>query len=602
MLHRSKWMALVACATALFTSQTRAEPLPPELNLVPRDAALFVSIRVADLWNEARIKPLRDFLVEEGRMLRELERDIGVRPEEVERVSVVCPTFHSRRVLSEPMIVLTFTKPYNLAKLLDSWGGMTEAEMQQKIEKAPIPNRGIGAPKAFPDLPPKAIEEKPVESKPNAREVSPLGKDEGFAYFQIADPTERPVKGKDRPRDLKAPYYILSRSGGFLIPINERTVVIGIAHDFGDGIGLHGLLAVLLKKSDKGPLTAALEAATTKDTVVLGLNLPSARDAIPDKSWINALPIDSILKCRSVTATLSFGEEIRLTLNVDGPDQTTAKRVLDVLRSIHILGMESLPGLKNIIDEDSPGRVLLTLVEPIIREAKFELKGTTVNIVMATRSDEQLAKSIKDTIEKLKIAAENARAQNNLKQLAIAIHNYHDANNRFPFQGVPGPNGVNPKLSWRVAILPYIEEGALYNQFKLDEAWDSDHNKKLIDKMPKLYAPMGSARVEAGQTFYRTFTGAQTISAANSFVAITDGTANTLMIVESGESGPWTKPEDLPYDPNKPLPKFGGHFKGKMHVAMGDGSVRSFDLTKVPESVLRALITANGGEVVSYPY
>src|SRR5262245_59728137 len=83
--------------------------------------------------------------------------------------------------------------------------------------------------------------------------------------------------------------------------------------------------------------------------------------------------------------------------------------------------------------------------------------------------------------------AHRRTSQNNLKMVRLAMHNFHDAMGRFPAATAYAKNG-KPLLSWRVAILPYIEEDALYRQFKLDEPWDSPHNKKLIAKMPKIYA------------------------------------------------------------------------------------------------------------------
>ena len=76
---------------------------------------------------------------------------------------------------------------------------------------------------------------------------------------------------------------------------------------------------------------------------------------------------------------------------------------------------------------------------------------------------------------------------NNLKQIALAFHSYHDATNGLP-GNITDKDG-KPLLSWRVAILPYVEESELYRQFKLEEPWDSANNKKLIEKMPGLYAP-----------------------------------------------------------------------------------------------------------------
>src|SRR5947207_661102 len=76
----------------------------------------------------------------------------------------------------------------------------------------------------------------------------------------------------------------------------------------------------------------------------------------------------------------------------------------------------------------------------------------------------------------------------NLKCITIAFHSAHDANGVLPGD-IIGKDG-KPLLSWRVAILPYLAEKKLYDEFKLDEPWDSKHNIKLLEKMPKPYAPI----------------------------------------------------------------------------------------------------------------
>ena len=109
--------------------------------------------------------------------------------------------------------------------------------------------------------------------------------------------------------------------------------------------------------------------------------------------------------------------------------------------------------------------------------------------------------------EKLKPATDEERkvVQNNLKQIVLAMHNYHDANGFFPQDSVDAKTG-KPLLSWRVHLLPYMEEALLYQSFKLDEPWDSEHNIKLLDKLPKVFAPT-RVKAKAGETFYRGFGG-----------------------------------------------------------------------------------------------
>jgi hypothetical protein len=190
----------------------------------------------------------------------------------------------------------------------------------------------------------------------------------------------------------------------------------------------------------------------------------------------------------------------------------------------------------------------------------------------------------------------------NLKQIGLALHNYHDASNRFPFAAIYAKNdkmGKKPLLSWRVAILPYVEEYKLYQEFKLDEPWDSDHNKKLLPKMPKVYGPNDAKSDHS--TFYQAFVGKGAAFEGGvskiTFASFKDGTSNTLLIAEAAKAVPWTKPEDLVYDPDKDLPKLGGLFDDGFHVLYADFYVQFIKKDIKPET-LRALITRNGGEVV----
>jgi prepilin-type processing-associated H-X9-DG protein len=155
-----------------------------------------------------------------------------------------------------------------------------------------------------------------------------------------------------------------------------------------------------------------------------------------------------------------------------------------------------------------------------------------------------------------------------------------------------------PLLSWRVAILPFIEQDNLYKEFKLDEPWDSDHNKKLIDKMPKVYA-LPNKLSKPTETHYRVLVGGDSMwdwIQGSTITQITDGTSNTWMVVEAEEGVPWTKPDELEFDPKKPLPKFSTKFRGGFHVLYCDGSVRLYK--QVPKQAA-AMITKSGGEVVT---
>jgi prepilin-type processing-associated H-X9-DG protein len=199
-------------------------------------------------------------------------------------------------------------------------------------------------------------------------------------------------------------------------------------------------------------------------------------------------------------------------------------------------------------------------------------------------------------------AARRAHCVNNLKQIALAIHNYVSANNRFPRAASINDNG-KPLLSWRVAILPYLGFQELYNKFNLDEPWDSAHNKTLLREMPPMYLCPNRVKAEPFATTYQVMVGRNAMFEKDQDVGVvdvTDGTSNTFMVVEAKNAIPWTKPDDLTFDPAA-APSFcgaGSSHPGGFNAAMGDGSVR-FIRDTIDLKRFRFMITRNQGEVVS---
>jgi hypothetical protein len=185
-----------------------------------------------------------------------------------------------------------------------------------------------------------------------------------------------------------------------------------------------------------------------------------------------------------------------------------------------------------------------------------------------------------------------------LRQLGAAFHKYEEAHGRMPAAAILGKES-KPLLSWRVALLPLIKQANLYKQFKLDEPWDSEHNRRLLAQMPKVYMPLRGAATKARHsTCYQVFTGPVAPFSLQAKVGpkvtdFKDGTAQTFLIVEASEAVPWTKPADLVYDAKKPLPKLG--FGDRVYLVLGDGSAHFIKKT-VPEATFRAAITPNGQE------
>ena len=200
--------------------------------------------------------------------------------------------------------------------------------------------------------------------------------------------------------------------------------------------------------------------------------------------------------------------------------------------------------------------------------------------------------------------AARAQSQNNLKQMVLAMHNYQDA---VPEKSLP-PSALadrqgRPLLSWRVLILPYLEQETLYKKFHLDEPWDSPHNLRLLRQMPKVYAsPSFYKTAKPYHTPYQVFVGKGTAFEGKSGLRLADdfpdGTSNTILIVEAAEAVPWTKPADLPYGRYRPLPALDWRSPHFFLAALADCSIRNVDLRQLKESTLRAAITRNGGEAL----
>jgi hypothetical protein len=198
-------------------------------------------------------------------------------------------------------------------------------------------------------------------------------------------------------------------------------------------------------------------------------------------------------------------------------------------------------------------------------------------------------------------ATARKESQNNLKQMALAMQNYESAYGGLP-KAMPDPKlQVGPKLNWRVALLPLVNENNLYLQYHLFEPWDSPHNKLLLTPMPKVFAhPKHPEENAQGLTYYRVFVGDHTPFAPGKVInfgkGFPDGTENTILIIEAADPVPWTKPDELVYDPDKPLPRLGGHFSAGTNAVMADGTVVTLRIGRgLSEQTLRNAIDPNDG-------
>lgn len=232
-----------------------------------------------------------------------------------------------------------------------------------------------------------------------------------------------------------------------------------------------------------------------------------------------------------------------------------------------------------------------------LQALRFQRQDGRITLDM---DEKELIATLTPALKQARAAAQRMQSSNNLKQMGLAMHNYHDVHKTFP----PRANHVNgkPMLSWRVHILPYLEQDALYRQFKLDEPWDSPHNKALIAQMPLVYKSPTGEELPAGKTRYLVPVAANTIFGQQEGMdirKITDGTSNTIMMVEAAPEKAvfWTQPEDFKVNDDNPGAGLTPKGERGFLAAYADGSVH-YLLSTLDPQVLRALFSADGGEVV----
>jgi hypothetical protein len=189
---------------------------------------------------------------------------------------------------------------------------------------------------------------------------------------------------------------------------------------------------------------------------------------------------------------------------------------------------------------------------------------------------------------------------NNFKQIVLAMHNYADVHGSLPPPAIYDAGG-KPLLSWRVALLPYLESENLYKKFRLNEPWDSPHNAALLPEMPSLFNSFLEPQAEKPQTTtYRVFVGPGAAFEGRRGVSLkhfADGTSHTLLVVEAAQAVPWTQPAELAYAPEGSLPPLGNRFKDIFIAGFADCSVMSLP-RNITDEKLRAAITRSGGEEV----
>ncbi|GAB5441403.1 MAG: hypothetical protein Fues2KO_17520 [Fuerstiella sp.] len=288
-------------------------------------------------------------------------------------------------------------------------------------------------------------------------------------------------------------------------------------------------------------------------------------------------------------------------------DQDAAKKVHDTVSMLIPAAKGMLQGAK-ASTEQAPEQMKpmlmqgMEMAEGALNTAKVSQDGTKT--ILSMNADSlglaTMTGMLLPAVQQAREAARRTQSKNNLKQIMLAMHNYHAVYGTFPPAVLLGPDGKT-KYSWRVAILPFIDQNELYEQYDRNEPWDSDNNKKVLAQIPPSLKHPSDTKESLNASYYVYVgenTGAgNTDGEGNLLRSFRDGTSNTVMVVEAKKDIPWTKPEDIAYDPEKQPELGGGWHPNGFNAGLADGSVR-FISEAIDKGVWRMLIERNDGQVI----
>jgi hypothetical protein len=298
---------------------------------------------------------------------------------------------------------------------------------------------------------------------------------------------------------------------------------------------------------------------------------------------------------------MAMRQEMAFTVNSQGKPQIQLQEIAEAAQSPSgawyprvMRGGAPVEEWGEEIDEGKWGtttRYYLDFTTPIPREvfATPELKQKTKPRAVAAQPRTQRQWN------------QRSRSMTHLRTIATAMNAYVEEHGHFPAASIVGPDGKTPH-SWRVELLPYLDHKKLFDQYNLSEPWDNPGNQKVLAQMPAVY----SAEQKPSDTDTAVFVlaGEATLFPPDKTLRtqdIVDSAAHTLLAVEAKRNIPWTKPEDIAYDPAQPLPELGGFDPDGFGVVFADTSSMFIERKLFDDATIRAWITPAGKENVQRP-
>jgi hypothetical protein len=306
-------------------------------------------------------------------------------------------------------------------------------------------------------------------------------------------------------------------------------------------------------------------------------------------------PFSALLEAQGVLIQGTLDSKLALEATLSFPNEDKAKAGKTAVELAKSFGQISLAQLRKAPNMADLGP-MMDKAEGVLKDLTIDQSGSDVRVQVKVDADTLVAGPglLLPAVQKVRVSASRTTSQLNLQQLALAMHSYADNNRTLPPSVKYGPDG-KPLWSWRVELLPYVEEGAMYQALNQNEPWDSPHNAQVLARMPKVYQMPG--KPENGMTYYQVFQGKGGLfdAAAKQGPSIAmiqngKGTSNTILIAESATPVQWAAPGDITVaiDPNNPSfdPRaLGGHFGDDINVALADGSKKMLKRSMSPRTL-----------------
>lgn len=318
-------------------------------------------------------------------------------------------------------------------------------------------------------------------------------------------------------------------------------------------------------------------------------------------------------KTKVTTAGVQFGTDSRATVTAWCSNKDRAVEVQRTVQSLIPLAQNMMAANKQHMQrmpKEVQGQMsaMFKFTDKLLSDIEVEVVSTDsgANVELTVETDAAtiplMVGLTLPAIQSARAAARRTQSANNMKQLGLAMHNYHAVHKKFPSTVMTAEDGKT-KYSWRVALLPYLDQKPLFDAYDFTNPWDSENNLKILKRMPNVFRHPNEGAGVTTSSYYALSgenTGLGNGDKAIGLRDIIDGSSNTALVFDAKRAVPWTKPEDIKYSTDDDVPALGGYEPGGFNVLLADGSVR-FVAQSVDEKTLRAIISRNGKEVVTFP-